>query len=83
MLSTNTRARKAPESSMFWIAIYTAMADIRALIINKANKMLLNSLPFLLVSSGVMLFIYFDIMQNTFYFIILNVKIITINVNIK
>ena len=52
MLSTNTRARKAPESSMFWIAIYTAMADIRALIINKANRILLNSLPLLLVSSG-------------------------------
>lgn len=53
MLSTNTRARKAPESSRFWIAIYTAMADIKALIINKANRMLLNSLPLLLVSVGI------------------------------
>ena len=43
------RARKAPESSRFWIAIYTAMVARKALIINKANRMLLNSLPLLLV----------------------------------
>ena len=52
MLSTNKRARKAPESSRFGIAIYTAMVARKALIINKANRMLLNSLPLLLVSSG-------------------------------